>query len=140
MPICLDFRPETKLGWRCSSSAAVAASRKCARCWLTKTSGGETVLTAQGYAVAIVLMALFTVVNILGVRKLAQSNNVIMLWKVAIPGFAWSSPVVWGDKVFVTTAVSEKQSKPRSGGRGFGGLPGEFPGGADFDEQPPPRI
>ena len=66
------------------------------------------------------------------------SSNKNVLWKVAIPGFAWSSPVVWGDKVFITTAVSEKQSKPRSGGRGFGGPPGEFPGGADFDEQPPP--
>jgi amino acid transporter len=56
--------------------------------WLTKTSGGETVLTGQGYAVAVVLMALFTVVNVLGVRKLAQSNNVIMVWKVAIPVLA----------------------------------------------------
>jgi amino acid transporter len=56
--------------------------------WLTKTSGGETVLTAQGYAVAVVLMAIFTVVNILGVRKLAQSNNVIMIWKIAIPVLA----------------------------------------------------
>jgi amino acid transporter len=53
--------------------------------WLTKTSGGETVLTGRGYAVAVVLMAIFTVVNILGVRRLAQSNNVIMVWKVAIP-------------------------------------------------------
>jgi outer membrane protein assembly factor BamB len=33
-----------------------------------------------------------------------KSENI--LWKVAIPGLAHSSPVVWGDKVFVTTAVS----------------------------------
>jgi outer membrane protein assembly factor BamB len=28
-------------------------------------------------------------------------------WKVAIPGMGISSPVVWGDKIFLTTAVSE---------------------------------
>ncbi|GIW91798.1 MAG: serine/threonine protein kinase [Pirellulaceae bacterium] len=27
-------------------------------------------------------------------------------WRTAIPGLGWSSPVVWGDKVFVTTAVA----------------------------------
>jgi outer membrane protein assembly factor BamB len=27
-------------------------------------------------------------------------------WSTKVPGKAWSSPVVWGDKVFVTTAVS----------------------------------
>jgi outer membrane protein assembly factor BamB len=31
-----------------------------------------------------------------------------ILWKVAIPGLAHSSPVVWGDMVFVTTAISSK--------------------------------
>jgi len=29
-------------------------------------------------------------------------------WKTPIPGLAHASPVVWGDKVFVTTAVSSK--------------------------------
>jgi amino acid transporter len=56
--------------------------------WLTKTSGGETVLTGRGYVVAVILMAIFTVVNTLGVRWLARSNNVIMVWKVAIPVLA----------------------------------------------------
>lgn len=49
-------------------------------------------------------------------------------WKVKIPGAAWSSPIVWGDKVFVTTAVTDKQTKPRPGG-GFGGGGGGFGGG-----------
>ncbi len=31
-----------------------------------------------------------------------------VLWKVAIPGLAHSSPVVWGDRLFVTTAVSAR--------------------------------
>ncbi len=46
-------------------------------------------------------------------------------WKAKVPGVAWSSPVVWGDKVFVTTAVTANQRKPPAGG-GFGG---GFPGG-----------
>jgi outer membrane protein assembly factor BamB len=35
-----------------------------------------------------------------------------VVWKVTIPGYGWSSPIVWGDKVFVTTAVSDNQAKP----------------------------
>src|SRR6185503_2211337 len=34
----------------------------------------------------------------------SKSENV--RWKVKIPGLAHSSPVVWGDKVFVSTAVT----------------------------------
>jgi outer membrane protein assembly factor BamB/Spy/CpxP family protein refolding chaperone len=33
-------------------------------------------------------------------------------WKVKLPGYSWSSPVVWGDKVFVTSAAADKQQKP----------------------------
>src|SRR5262249_61418377 len=47
-------------------------------------------------------------------------------------GCGWSCPVVWGDKVFVTSAVSDKQTKPSGGfGPGGGGGPGGFgpPGG-----------
>jgi outer membrane protein assembly factor BamB len=33
-------------------------------------------------------------------------KSVNVLWKVAMPGLAHSSPVVWGEKVFVTTAIS----------------------------------
>lgn len=31
-------------------------------------------------------------------------------WKTAIPGFAHSSPIVWGDRVFVTTAVPTSEA------------------------------
>jgi len=44
-----------------------------------------TVLTPIGIVVAVVLMALFTVINILGIGQLAKSNNAITVWKVAIP-------------------------------------------------------
>jgi outer membrane protein assembly factor BamB len=31
-----------------------------------------------------------------------------ILWKAAIPGLAHSSPVVWGDRIFVTSAISSR--------------------------------
>jgi hypothetical protein len=34
----------------------------------------------------------------------SETDNVA--WKTDIPGLGWSSPIVWGDHVFVTTAVS----------------------------------
>jgi outer membrane protein assembly factor BamB len=34
----------------------------------------------------------------------SDTDNVA--WKVAIPGQSWSSPVVWGDHIFVTSAIS----------------------------------
>lgn len=43
--------------------------------------------------------------------KWDAEKNVNLAWKVEIPGLAHSSPVVWEDKVFVTTAVS---SDPKS--------------------------
>jgi outer membrane protein assembly factor BamB len=37
-------------------------------------------------------------------------------WKTAIPGLANSSPIVWGDQIFVTTAISsDPESKLRHG-------------------------
>lgn len=35
-----------------------------------------------------------------------------VLWKTAIPGLAHSSPVVWGERVFVTTAISANADTP----------------------------
>ena len=35
----------------------------------------------------------------------SETENVV--WKTPVPGKGWSSPIVWGDKVFVTTAVRE---------------------------------
>jgi hypothetical protein len=50
-------------------------------------------------------------------------------WKAKIEGYGWSSPIVWGDKVIVTTAVTDNQQKPSSGpGGGMGGRPGGPPG------------
>jgi amino acid transporter len=52
--------------------------------WL-KLQAGEHVLTGTGILVAIGLMAVFTVINFLGVRKLATTNSAATWWKVAIP-------------------------------------------------------
>ena len=52
---------------------------------LTKVSGGTPVLTAQGDAVAAVLMLIFSAINVMGVRWLAETNKVIVWWKIAIP-------------------------------------------------------
>jgi amino acid transporter len=46
-------------------------------------NGGE--LTARGLAVAVALMAVFTTINLLGVRWLAESNKIAVLWKIAVP-------------------------------------------------------
>jgi len=37
-------------------------------------------------------------------------------WVTNIPGGGWSSPIVWGDRVFVTSVYSgEEQDKPKEG-------------------------
>ena len=41
---------------------------------------------------------------------LEWSETSHVAWKEQIPGQAWSSPIVWGDRVFVTTAMVAGQS------------------------------
>lgn len=41
-------------------------------------------------------------------------------WVADVPGVGWSSPVVWGTKVFMTAATSEQPMKPPSLGTDFG--------------------
>jgi outer membrane protein assembly factor BamB len=58
-------------------------------------------------------------------------------WKTKLEGYGWSCPIVVGDKIFVTTAYSDKQQKPSGG---FGGGPGGFgggPGGFGRGQRPP---
>ena len=49
-------------------------------------------------------------------------------WKIAIPGLGHSSPIIWGNKLFVTTAVNESKTAPLKVG-----LYGD-PGSADDDD------
>jgi amino acid transporter len=53
-----------------------------------KLKGGQHVLTTAGVLVAIGLMAVFTAINFLGVRKLARTNSAATWWKVAVPVLA----------------------------------------------------
>jgi outer membrane protein assembly factor BamB len=72
----------------------------------------------------------------------AEDKNIA--WKVAIPGAGWSQPIVWGNKIFITSAITENQRKPQAGdfnpmatadgpdvGFGFSRGPGGFPGRDD---------
>jgi amino acid transporter len=52
---------------------------------LEHTVHGTTVLTLGGYFAAAGLMALFTILNLYGIRRLLQANNAITTWKVVIP-------------------------------------------------------
>jgi outer membrane protein assembly factor BamB len=55
-----------------------------------------------------------------------------LAWKEKIPGYGWSSPIVVGDKIIVTTAVTDKQTRPKAfGGGGFGPPPGGKDGPKD---------
>src|SRR5207245_4287371 len=54
-----------------------------------------------------------------------------LAWKMKIPGYGWSSPIVVGDKIIVTTAVSEKQKRPQ---------PFTYPGGGGFGPPGGPRV
>jgi outer membrane protein assembly factor BamB len=49
----------------------------------------------------------------------SATENVV--WKAPIPGLAWSSPVVWEDRVYVTTVVSEGAVEEPQKGLYFGG-------------------
>ena len=49
----------------------------------------------------------------------SAEKNVV--WKTEIPGRGWSSPIVWGDRIFVTSVVNEGTSKPPKKGLYFGG-------------------
>ena len=56
----------------------------------------------------------------------SETENVV--WAVDVPGLGWSSPVVWDDHVFVTTAVSAGEERPPR--------PGLYDPGADFGAVP----
>jgi outer membrane protein assembly factor BamB len=55
------------------------------------------------------------------------STNENVNWKVEVPGRGWSSPIVWGERVFVTTAVSEGETEPAKKGLYLGGERKEAP-------------
>ncbi|HEY3860891.1 MAG TPA: PQQ-binding-like beta-propeller repeat protein [Verrucomicrobiae bacterium] len=57
-----------------------------------------------------------------------KSSNV--LWKTPVPGLGHSSPVIWGDRLFITTAVNQRHPAPLKVG-----LYGDPDSAQDDDEQ-----
>jgi amino acid transporter len=55
-----------------------------AHSWM-KVSGGQNVLTTTGIVVAVILMAVFTAINFLSVKRLAHTNSAATWWKVGVP-------------------------------------------------------
>lgn len=57
-------------------------------------------------------------------ERWSETENVV--WNQDVPGWGWSSPIVWGDQVFVTSAIGPKElPTPHVGG---------YPGGHLQDE------
>src|SRR5439155_5555728 len=48
-------------------------------------------------------------------------------WAVEVPGRGWSSPIVWGERIFLTSVVSEGEVEPPKKGLYFGGERREIP-------------
>jgi outer membrane protein assembly factor BamB len=51
--------------------------------------------------------------------KWSKAENVA--WKTEIPGYGWSSPIVWGDRIFVTSVVKDGLTEEPKKGLYFGG-------------------
>src|SRR5437764_975789 len=52
-----------------------------------------------------------------------------VVWKAHVPGRGWSSPVVWGERIFVTTAVSDEKLRDPKKGLYINDLSGKRPPG-----------
>jgi outer membrane protein assembly factor BamB len=57
--------------------------------------------------------------------KWSATENVA--WKTDLPGRGWSSPIVWGDRVFVTSVVNSGTTEEPKKGLYFGGDRPELP-------------
>ena len=60
--------------------------------------------TAEGHASAQAVPTAFS-----------QTENLV--WRTEIPGTGWSSPVVWGDQIWLTTALTDEVTDPKSDAR-----------------------
>lgn len=70
--------------------------------------------------------------NSLGVSESSQlpdhwSTTENVAWQTDIPGRGWSSPIVWGDRIFLTTCVSLGDEEAPKKGLYFGGERREAP-------------
>lgn len=51
--------------------------------------------------------------------KWSATENVA--WKIDVPGVGWSSPIVWGDRIFLTSVLSSVDTEKPKKGLYFGG-------------------
>ncbi|MBL7184878.1 MAG: PQQ-binding-like beta-propeller repeat protein [Phycisphaerae bacterium] len=51
----------------------------------------------------------------------AWSTTENVAWTLGIPGRAWSSPIVWGNRIFVTSAIGGRDAEKPKKGLYFGG-------------------
>lgn len=79
-------------------------------------------------------------------------NDTNVMWLYEMTGSGWSSPIIWGDRVYISSAYAEYKSAPAGQGEfpGFGGpmpagermpqagAPGQGPGGMPGGGQAPP--
>ncbi len=52
--------------------------------WLQRLQDGVPVLTPAGFAVAVAMLALFSLINVIGIRWFARLNNAVVWWKLAV--------------------------------------------------------
>ncbi len=48
-------------------------------------------------------------------------TNQNVAWKTTIPGWGWSSPIIWGDKIIVTSVIKDGEVEQPKKGLYFGG-------------------
>jgi amino acid transporter len=53
--------------------------------WWHGLENSQSLLTGKGLVVAVLGMFLFTGLNLLGVKWMADSNSIMMIWKIAVP-------------------------------------------------------
>lgn len=56
-----------------------------------------------------------------GILPVTWSVTENVAWVVEIPGRGWSSPIVWGERIFITSAVSEADAEAPKKGLYLGG-------------------
>ena len=74
---------------------------------------GQNVLTGKGIVVAIGFIAVFTLINLVGVKLLAQGDNLMVMWKIAIP--------VVTILALADPGVPHQELRPRADGKSGGG-------------------
>lgn len=88
-----------------------------------------TSVALAGFALAAQAQANWPQFRGTGARGIGESEKLPLVWgqgtnvgwRVDVPGRGWSSPVIWGGSIFLTTAVSEGEVEAPKPGLYFGG-------------------